>query len=833
MLEIATVLWTKENNRDKLKYDLYGDSINNDYLWGIRGSGQNYTYDYGNIESCIFFRLAFLRQFKTSLNWAIKIINEFVSKYSLQKPNDIKDVIIFNGSQNKEKTYIGSAEMWLAGRVESAVPALIGDLVYWLKESAFQMLRTSENDKSLFIHLAQYIKHQILEESKNIIPLTIIEDIGFEFGDIIPGYAICLASSIDIIFWDIQWIVHNMSSPAKSILTEQIKMSIGIPDLKERYPRSKYNYQGLQDYIVCCQLSNNNETMKQCAMTLDYLYNKIEPENSMILLQVQKMDMRKAKLTKHGNDLLIEPSLSYGPQKIVDDNESKNELENNIFNKLNIIIESNESDQLNTVLEELETIKHLMSDKENAIKYEYLYIMFICAALREQGLSRKKRTELVCDWIKRLENIFSHEAGYVADLKLSAVLFQQYWNDIEIEGTNRLKSFMLLCLTVSSSDGQIDLLKRTLLYYLSQNEKTARILFNTIISIAEDEWVHSSYNQKLLHKNRHKKYSISYGYGIPNSDDIVREMGLKPYKSQRKNIIKRYLYDEEKKDINKLDYNKMDQGFLFKASNSGLRLANPDFGLFVKEIMPIFIKSMDGDSGKSVMNYYYERLEVKEMFKRELTDETADFRVVVDLLFDEDLLKRVGRETAKMYLSIFDIIASQYFDSYKDKAKRKRYCDCIEYTEKKINNIMDSSVKNQMEKILLLGTDVRFGDWNRCETHYSYNDKLFMCSLWERHLLNHENEVLKSIYQMKIGELLPEILPIVCKTVESTINRGGILDGDSKVILSTIVLKSLLDFSEKIKSDFEFHTSYEKLLNMLIDMGDEKAAVILDEYRTH
>ena len=86
---------------------------------------------------------------------------------------------------------------------------------------------------------------------------------------------------------------------------------------------------------------------------------------------------------------------------------------------------------------------------------------------------------------------------------------------------------------------------------------------------------------------------------------------------------------------------------------------------------------------------------------------------------------------------------------------------------------------------------------------------------------------------MKIGELLPEILPIVCKTVESIINRGGILDEDSKVILSTIVLKSLLDFSEKIKSDFEFHTSYEKLLNMLIDMGDEKAAVILDEYRTH
>ena len=37
----------------------------------------------------------------------------------------------------------------------------------------------------------------------------------------------------------------------------------------------------------------------------------------------------------------------------------------------------------------------------------------------------------------------------------------------------------------------------------------------------------------------------------------------------------------------------------------------------------------------------------------------------------------------------------------------------------------------------------------------------------------------------------------------------------------------MLDFSDKIKSDLDYHESYEKILNVLIDFGDESAAVTI------
>ena len=302
--------------------------------------------------------------------------------------------------------------------------------------------------------------------------------------------------------------------------------------------------------------------------------------------------------------------------------------------------------------------------------------MFICIALKNQNLSKAKRTELVCDWAGRIKNIFSHIKLYVADLKLSEALFQQYWRNIDNIARNHLKDLMLFCLIDRTSDGQIALLRSIVLFYLSNHETTARILFNTVIGIAKDEWEHYSYNQELLDKNKDKNYCIPAGYGVPKPDDIVKALGLKLYKSKREEIVKRFLYDEEMMDISELDVNEMDPGFLFCAVNTGIRLDDPDFRLFVKKIMPVFINSMDGDRRSSLMEKYYERQRVKEMFVRELAD-IKNYKTAVDLLFDDDLLNSFGRESAKMYLSIFGNLASQYFDSYKDRAKRSHCSACI------------------------------------------------------------------------------------------------------------------------------------------------------------
>ena len=106
--------------------------------------------------------------------------------------------------------------------------------------------------------------------------------------------------------------------------------------------------------------------------------------------------------------------------------------------------------------------------------------------------------------------------------------------------------------------------------------------------------------------------------------------------------------------------------------------------------------------------------------------------------------------------------------------------------------------------------------------------------MWEKYYSNdHEKEVLRAIYQMKVGELLPEVLPVVSKVVISLKDKKELTDEECRTILGTMTLKSLIDFSDRIKGDTEIHLAFERLLNDLIGLGDESAAVILDEYRLH
>ena len=174
-----------------------------------------------------------------------------------------------------------------------------------------------------------------------------------------------------------------------------------------------------------------------------------------------------------------------------------------------------------------------------------------------------------------------------------------------------------------------------------------------------------------------------------------------------------------------------------------------------------------------------------------------------------------------------------FFDAYNDKDMRKNCCSCIKYTETKIEKISDSFVKHGLEGILVLSTEYRWGDWNKCETHYSYDDKMFMCELWNKYYKGHEDSVIRTIYQMKTGELLPEILPVVAQIVDSFVDKGENPSGDCIVIIKTIMLRSLLDYAHIIKADVELHNSYEQILTSPIFKGDESAAVLLDEYRTH
>lgn len=192
-----------------------------------------------------------------------------------------------------------------------------------------------------------------------------------------------------------------------------------------------------------------------------------------------------------------------------------------------------------------------------------------------------------------------------------------------------------------------------------------------------------------------------------------------------------------------------------------------------------------------------------------------------------------SNDTIKAYISIFEHVGALYFDSYENDGKRIQLRKCLEYAESFIDRIQVPFVKNGLERILIFDYE-RFGsNWNKCTTHYSSNDKTFLCRLWGKYHKGHEKDVVMSMYQMKFDELLPEVLPVLAEVVEALYETGEVSDKNCVLILKSIVLKVLLKFSDVVKADQDYHDAYERILNALIKCNDESAAVILDEYRTH
>ena len=832
LFRLAETIWMAESAIDAKQHEMYGYGYNNDHLWGINGAANDYHSSHRGVYNDTFIRLIFAVKFKPAFEWTLSLINKMVSEYARQSPENVTEVVLFDAENNSEKMLLGSQEMWFAGREDHMLPTIIGDLIYWLKTTIFQSLDACIENKPLFLRLTLFIKAQVFKLSNNLIPFTIIEEIGFKYYKLVPGYTSFLASNYALLSWDIQWCVHNMTSPAKTILMNQMLMSFGLPDLPDRYPKDNLEFSNIQDYMARSQLFFDDAIKSLCEKTIDYLYDHIDKKDSHVLLQAQKMDMRNADFKIDENIIAVSAALSEGPQKIVDEHRLSNQPVDDMAMKLKNIVETNDENNLDTVLDCIKSIKSIMCTEQKTFEFERYYITLMCLALTKPAITMIQRSELIDDWIKRLQGFINKTGAYIADFKLSYVLFSQIRSDISDEVRRKLKFLMLSCFLIGPEDGRLTQLRDILTKYLLTDGCASHYLFNSIIKIAEDEWNHTEYNLKTLKKNKRKHYSIPGGYGIPSHDDIIRAIGAKQYVSKRDLIIKNYLYEEQSIDLSKVDVGRLDPGYLFIAMSVGIRLSDADFYSFAKRVMPIFTLSMNARKSHSSSEYFYQRHAMKKMLERELTDEHSNYKDAVDLLFDNIDYDVFEHEAIDMYVSIFGYVDSLYFDAYNNEDRRKACRNCILYAESKINRIDNQYIKTGLEKILILYSDY-YGDWSRCETHYSYHDKIFLCQMWEKYYRNHETEVLKVIYRMKIDELLPNILPVVSKLVDNLFQKDTIYDEEDIIILRTIVLKSLVSFSNDIKADMNFHKSYEKILNAMIGQNDENAAVILDEYKKH
>lgn len=233
LCSIADILWLR-GKVDAEKFDFYrADRLSKGFEYGLSEKAEHYNYLYRTVYENAFLWNLFRLNFKVGFHWAIQFINRVILEYATNNPEYVIKIKVKISESNVIKEYWGNGNMWLAGIRDHNVPTLIGDAIFCLKEAIISSLEICKKDHEFTVAFANYVKETIYSKSNNIVLLTIIESIGMHFENELPGYALDLATSIELVHWDTTRYMLYKKNPTKELLERQILKTMGIPELKD------------------------------------------------------------------------------------------------------------------------------------------------------------------------------------------------------------------------------------------------------------------------------------------------------------------------------------------------------------------------------------------------------------------------------------------------------------------------------------------------------------------------------------------------------------------------------------------------------------------------
>lgn len=838
-------IYVPEDNGSNPYRMYHGSSMSRSEEYGLNDNADHYSYEFRSVNDNVFFWMLTRFNYAAALDWAIKMTNHVATVYKEKNPLYVSDIEVEVEEAGQLKKYIGSPEFWLAGVQEHRIHDLIGDIIYILKQEALGLIENKYVGELYIKRFAEYLKKSIYEKSNNIIMLTVIAEIGHRCSQVLPGYAIELASSIEIIMWDIQRVALLLPNSNRMLLEKQILLAMGIPSLEGRYSVKKESVYSIQEYVMRMQMCKDKNIRSKAENILDYLYSRIpdDADNAQYHLQIQKMDLRNAQIYKvNDNTFAISPQISGEAEKIVNHNQNSNfNIEEKSISE--IVDECNKKVKDETFstaecLVAIDKLYNIASSSDFPYTTEKILIMLISYALNKYDLDRNRRSELCRVWIDGINKIFNNNS-FTYDYILSTMLFKQIEEELEDTVSVALKQLMLDCLLYHGQQGIISEIARYLKEYLPSNQKLAIALFNTIVALSEDKMNHHVFNANYAVK-RNKKESFVYKANRQRPpywiDRIIKEKGKKGFKSKRNELISKYLMNEEELEFTNFDINRYDIATLCYVANCGLNLNTSAFYNVMNEIIINMIDIWHSCDDSHHFLDTYARYEVTQFFNKELTC-SDDINLALDLLFSGIDYSKFTREVYEFYEDIMLHFLPVFFDAYNNSTVRSRCINNIRNVEKRLISITNEKVRTELSKIMFL-TLGRFhpNDWNKLTTSFSYSDKCFLNDLWSKYGKNHPVGMLNVIYQMHIGELLPEILVSVnnCfNEVNKKPNSFRRAIKEAEFIVNLLITKAFLDFNDEIKQDEELTQAYENILETLMTVNFEEAAVLLDEFRVH
>ena len=842
LCRLADIYWLEQREMKRRPRFLNHRSITESEVWGLSEQADSYSYTFKTISQNMFLHILVRYNFKVALRWIINLTNHVANSVYEKTPNELSKIKLYI-PDIIDKEYLFSYKFWLVGTQEGGIHYLVDDALYVLTRNIIELLNSNQCDDERKKEFLQFIKQEILKNANNVMMLTVISYVGIYCKKLLPGYSLELLSSLELIVADTNRVVLFTPNPVKILLEKQILQTMGIPNFEKRYPIDKNLLLSLQEYMIQIQLISSSQVVEQAKSVLDYLYS-LYPNNKEYAkenLQVQKMDLRNASIRSVENNLIeIQPVVVGEAKKITDDNDKtpfiveQRKLEH-------IIQECNEKMQTNcfdlaSCLAQIKVLRSLQHTATITTEIEQVLVGLIAYSFGFDEMDEECRSKFCQIWIDGIEKLFNGES-FIFDIPLSKVLFTQMEHTLNDIVKERLSHLMVDCILYRGHHGIINEISTQLKHYLVTNKVLAKSMFNTIVEVSEDEMRRYLYNaEQVCLKEPSYKYFPNMQKPPTWIERVCETNNIPLYKNKRKEIAEDFLIKGLQKDYSSWTIDKCEIGTLCYAINCGLDFNDSDFVLVFSELFPTMIRCCKIRDHYEFLDYSSKH-EVIHFLAQYLTTQ-RNIEPALTIMFDSVDFTDITNDGVEVFVEIGSCFLASYFDGYTNINIRQLLKSNILKIEERILTLPEGWVKQQLTEMLLLTfPKYTMKDWNELQTSYSYADKMFLVEIWSRYGHEHFIELINIIYQLHITELLPEILIPIHESIRNLEagNRKELKQQVNAVesTLNMIITKAFLAFSDKIKSDAELMTAYEGILEVLVSLRIEEAAVILDEFRIH
>ena len=802
LCDLAFKYWTKpekdENPFRRLHYDL---DLTGPKKYGLNEDAADYKHHGKVFTKVYFFNFLFLIHFEVGVKFAIKLINHCIASLNANEPRQVFEAKVFFGNGG-EKTYYANKDLWLAYRGFTVMPDVIIALLKNLECVVLKHVEAKEKKEDRLAFTNEF-KNRVFRESNNITIFPIILSIGQKYLEDLGDYALDLASNLFFIYADIDRYVAEATSGFYEIgfFSDYQKRILAAHNNQE------FRKQIIQGYVMKLQIMGFHE---ECSKLLDRHYSLLDKteDNANDLLQIEKMDMRKAAIEETPEGLLIYPGYSLSPtaEAIVERNNNDTKIQNNDL----ILLDKIKDDIRNKTYDFASTFSELKKIIGNSGKYQIstLYDRTICNFFYELIAEPEKMPNDNLNYILNymLERIipFLDGLGTVCPLTSYDRIFKIELSLMNEKNRNLLTKVIFFAFTNDYNELTskiIDSANRIL------EEKQKLSIVNTLIIRSMEIRKY----QILCHKHQHEDKIIPE----PNMEPIINGMLERPYVLLNIEQIDDVTYDIFSfMDIYKVKFDEF-----------------ADWAKRTIKATTQYVFSMLSGKNKRRHDVFFWHFRYYLFSIMRKSVDTAKW--VIDLLVSQLTEDYLTHDVINFHDEIFADFTPDYYDAYNSRNIRKDIENIIDYFENSLIDKFGVEGAKKFSNCFLLVFPKFNTDILKNPTEYSHSERVYLS---RKYLVygTYEPEIsIKNLYNLKINGLFPDFLPVLDSIITDHLDVG--INSDTRYILLRIIKYCYYENNNFniIKNDVSLSDAFESILTKLISRFVQEAAIILDEFRIY